>query len=183
MTGSMRAISDAEVAVLGLLAEKPKHPWQIEKDVEFRDMRSWTDLSASTIYKRLQALERDGMVSSEAEIVEGRARKVYAISDAGRTALAARLLDLLAEPDVVKSRIDIATYNIDLVPARSAIEALRTYRAALESRVSGYRDLEQYLRTSGCPPHRMAVARRPVHLLEAEVRWVDEFIGTLEGID
>jgi hypothetical protein len=32
-------ITSAEAALLGLLTEGDKHPYQIEKDVQFRDMR------------------------------------------------------------------------------------------------------------------------------------------------
>jgi DNA-binding PadR family transcriptional regulator len=87
MTDQTRTLGDAEVALLGLLAERPKHPWQIQKDVEHRDMRSWSDLSTSTIYKRLRALEKGGLVASSTEVVDGRARNIYSLTDAGRKAL------------------------------------------------------------------------------------------------
>ncbi|MBC8375118.1 MAG: PadR family transcriptional regulator, partial [FCB group bacterium] len=78
-------ISNAEAALLGLLAEKPKHPYQIEKDVEYREMRTWTDLSMSSIYKLLKKLEDQKLVTSEMVLTEdNRARKIYSISEAGR---------------------------------------------------------------------------------------------------
>ena len=181
MTGETYALGNAEVALLGLLAEKPKHPWQIEKDVEHRDMRSWSDLSTSTIYKRLRALEKAGLVASSTEVVDGRARNIYALTDAGRQALVERLTDLLSEPEHMKWRVDLATYNLDLLPLDEAVAALSAYRAKLRDAVRGYGELEAYLRTSGCPAHRQAVARRPVFLLEGEIRWVTEFIEELEA--
>lgn len=181
MTPETKALTNAEVALLGLLSEKPKHPWQIEKDVEFRGMRSWTDLSTSGIYKRLQALEKAGLAASASEIVEGRARKVYALTDLGREALGARLLEMLSEPECVKWGVDLATYNAGLLPAEEAVAALRAYREKLQAGIRCYRELEDYLRESGCPEYRMAVARRPQFLYEGEVRWVDEYVATLEG--
>ena len=60
MTNS--SLSNAEAALLGLLAEKPMHPYQIEQEVRYRDMRFWTELSMSSIYKLLRKLEREGLV-------------------------------------------------------------------------------------------------------------------------
>ncbi len=176
-----RGLSNAEVALLGLLSEKPKHAWQIEKDVEHRDTRSWTDLSQSAIYKQLRSLETEGLVEAASEVVDGRNRKVYSVTPAGRVALETRLLELLSEPEHLKWRVDLATYNVDLVSAESAAEALRAYVAGLRESIEGYRALEEYLRSSGCPAHRMAVARRPVYLLEAEIAWATSFMDELEG--
>jgi DNA-binding PadR family transcriptional regulator len=177
----MTAISDADTALLGLLSEEPMHPWQIDKEVQWRDMRFWTDLSQSTIYKQLRSLRAAGLVDVREEKVEGRLRKVYSLTDAGRAALRDRLLEVLAEPEHLKWRVDLATYNMDLLPLDQALDALTRYRTKLEENVKGYRDLEAFLVESECPAHRLAVARRPVYLIEGEIRWVDEYAGQLRG--
>lgn len=174
-------LTNAEAALLGLLAEGPAHPWQLQKDVEFRDMRSWTDLSQSTIYKQLRSLESKGFVTSAEEVAEGRLRKVYAITAEGADALTAGLLGMLREPEQPKWRIDLATYNVDRVPVEAAREALREYGAALRERAEGWRALERYLAESGCPAHRMAIARRAVRMIEGELVWLDEFMSELGG--
>ena len=176
----MTPISNAETALLGLLSEEPMHPWQIDKEVQWRDMRFWTDLSQSAIYKQLRSLETAGLVDVRQESVDGRLRKVYSLADAGRDALGSRLCELLTEPEHTKWRVDLATYNIDLLPLDRALECLTAYRAKLEENLRGYRDLEKFLIDSGCPRHRLAVARRPLRLLEGEIGWVDEFVRELK---
>ena len=42
-------LNNAQLALLGLLSERPMHAWEIERTAKHRDMRSWTDLSTSTI--------------------------------------------------------------------------------------------------------------------------------------
>jgi len=54
----MPDLTNAEAALLGLLSERPMHPYQIEKEVRSRDMRFWTELSMSSIYKLLRKLEK-----------------------------------------------------------------------------------------------------------------------------
>lgn len=173
--------TDAETALLGLLCEEDMHPWQIEKTVQWRDMRSWTDLSQSTIYKQLRSLEGAGRVECHPEVEGGRLRKVYRITPQGREDLAARLQEILGEAEHQKWRVDLATYNLDLLPPGAAREALAAYRRALEDRIRCYRELEAFLVAEECPTHRLAVARRPIHLLEGELRWLDAYAAELEG--
>lgn len=112
---------------------------------------------------------------------EGRLRKVFTLSDAGRDALREKLCELLAEPEHLKWRVDLATYNVERLAPDRAAECLAGYRAKLEEQVVSYRELEKFLIESGCPRRRLAVARRPAFLLEGEIRWVDEFISELRG--
>lgn len=173
-------MSNAEAALLGLLAERPRHPYQIEKEVRDRDMRSWTDLSMSTIYKLLRKLERDGFVASKAELSEqNRARKTYEITEDGMDLLRERVRFALREPQAAKWPIDVGISNLAVIPVDEAVSCLRTYRAGLEERRSGYRALEDYLKAEGCPVYRLAFARRPIRMLEGEIRWVDEYIEEL----
>ncbi len=44
-------------------------------------------LSAGTLYPMLHSLERDGLLTSEKQVIAGKARKVYVVTGAGRAAL------------------------------------------------------------------------------------------------
>ena len=180
---AQRTLTNSEVALLGLLSEKAKHAWQIEQDVEHRDMRSWTDLSQSTIYRQLTSLHKAGLVDSTQEVVDGRARKVYALTDAGIAALRERLLGLLAEPESPTWGIDLATYNLDLVPKEGVLAALARYREKLRDGIRCFEETEEYMSSCACPAHRLAVVRRPRYLLEGEIRWIDDFVAELEAAE
>ena len=171
-------LTNAETALLGLLAEGLSHAWQLQKEIESRGMRTWTDLSQSTIYKQLRVLESAGNVDTSDEIAEGRLRKVYSITAEGRDALAAALIALLGEPEFPKQRIDIATYNADRAPREEVLKALAVYREELVKTIEWWRQLEEYL-LENCPPHRRAVARRTRMMQEGELAWLDEFVAEL----
>jgi len=174
-------LSNAEAALLGLLAEKPRHPYEIEKEVELRAMRQWTELSMSSIYKLLRNLEKSGAVTSHAEISDNnRARRIYRLTEAGMALLQDKLRQLLREPEFPKWRIDIATSNIALLPKAEALACLQEYRVNLQKAEQCYRDLADYLTCAGCPGYRQSLAQRPVHLILAELAWIDEFTAQLE---
>lgn len=48
------------------------------------------DLAEGTVYPALHRLEQDGLLSSSAELTQGRRRRVYALTEAGERALAER---------------------------------------------------------------------------------------------
>lgn len=173
----MAELSCAEAALLGLLAEGPMYPYQIEKEVKERDMRCWTELSMSSIYKLLRKCERGGLVKRANTISpENRLRALYTISAKGRKVLGDKIEGLLSEPTHVRWPIDIGLYNLDLLPRKRVQAALIKYRAALEERMKGYRELHKFLRDAGCPPHRFECAARPLFLLKGEIKWVDAYI-------
>lgn len=176
----MSGLSNAEAALLGLLAEGPMYPYQIEREVKFRDMRFWTELSMSAIYKLLRKLEKKGMVLLKSEIsAENRLRKLYSISDMGIEALKAKIKDILSAVEHTRWQVDIGTYNSHLLEKEEVRESLEKYRASLEDKVKGYRELIEFMRGLNCTVSHLAVARRPVFLLEAEMQWVDSFLAEL----
>ena len=74
---------DIRLAVLRLLAEQPMHGYQIIQELGSRTGGLWNP-SPGSVYPTLNALEDQGLV--RAEEVEG--RKVFQLTDAGRTRLA-----------------------------------------------------------------------------------------------
>jgi PadR family transcriptional regulator PadR len=83
----MRTGSTA-VMILRLLAEKPMYGYQIVKELQARS-EGYFDLEQGTLYPALHRLEKDGLVSSQWEVVEdGPSRKYYTITEAGQSELA-----------------------------------------------------------------------------------------------
>jgi DNA-binding PadR family transcriptional regulator len=175
-------LTNAEAALMGLLAEGPKHPYQIEKDVEYRDMRSWTDLSMSAIYKLLAGLEKKGLVASRSEIAAGnRTRKVFHLTEEGQTRLQVKIRILLAAPEIVKDPFHLGIYFAGVLPLREVRQALAACRKALAERTACYARLETFLSGQDCPIYHQSVAIRPQRLLKAEIRWIDELTAKLES--
>ncbi len=172
----MLELSSAETALLGLLCEGEMHAYQLEKTVAYRCMRDWTDLSMSSIYKVMRKLEQAGLAESRTEATQSnRVRKTYAVTPAGRKAIQARLLKWLEEPETMKYRLDLATYNFNLMPKEQALKALKTYRLGLQKSIEGYKQLEAFMAGEDCPNYRLALSRRQQYLLAAELNWVDAF--------
>jgi DNA-binding PadR family transcriptional regulator len=76
---------DIKFALLELLAERPRHGYELIKELENR-YGGFYRPSPGTVYPTLQLLEDEGHVTSE--VVEG--KRIYTITDSGRALLAGR---------------------------------------------------------------------------------------------
>ena len=80
-------MTNAELAILSLIAQQPRHGYEIEQVIEARGMREWTEVGFSSIYYLLKKLEQKGYVKAQLIAADrGPARKVYSITPAGEKA-------------------------------------------------------------------------------------------------
>jgi DNA-binding PadR family transcriptional regulator len=172
----VQTISNKEAALLGLLLEEPMHPYQIEKTIQFRDMRSWTEISMSSIYKTLSGLERRNLVKSDVKISQqNRPQKTFRLTSKGRKAIRDKVRELLAHPETAIWQFDLGTYFMGALDDDEISRALDEYEKGLGELVLGYGELERYMRGEGCPEWRIAVATRTKCLLEAEAEWMQVY--------
>src|SRR5262245_48061580 len=87
-------LTDAELLLLGLVAEMPRHGYQLEQEIGRRGMREWTQIGFSSVYYVLGELEKAALVRAK-EPDGARAKKTFSITAAGRRALKARTLAAL----------------------------------------------------------------------------------------
>ncbi|WP_174501552.1 PadR family transcriptional regulator [Streptacidiphilus melanogenes] len=81
-------MQEPTLLLLTALADEPRHGYALMQQVaEISHGR--VRLRTGTLYGALERLQREGMVRVEREeVVDGRARKVYALAEPGVTALA-----------------------------------------------------------------------------------------------
>ncbi|HDZ17482.1 hypothetical protein LCGC14_0959020 [marine sediment metagenome] len=90
-------LSHVAFVVLGLVAEHPNHGKDINKRIEDRGMRNWTDIGKSSIYGVLKTLKRKELVESWVEEEDNRIVKIYQITTKGNAALEKRIYKILSE--------------------------------------------------------------------------------------
>ncbi len=77
--------SDADIVVLSLLAEQPRHGYDLDRVIEQRGYRQWTSLAFSSVYYLLKRLSERGLLEPD-EVSQGR-RTVFRVTEAGRREL------------------------------------------------------------------------------------------------
>jgi DNA-binding PadR family transcriptional regulator len=92
-------LTPAELTLLGLLMEKPRHGYELDEVISARGMREWTEIGFSSIYYLLARLRDRGLI---AEVdtdrpARGKARRVYGPTAEGGRACARSAEAVLAE--------------------------------------------------------------------------------------
>lgn len=171
---------NAELAILTLIAEKPRHGYEIEQVIEARGMREWTEVGFSSIYYLLKKLERGGLIKGRTERQSGKgpARKVFQITAKGQEANRFGAIEALTVPHHCYPPIQLGLANLPSLSVAESITALHEYHISLTDRlelVQARLDKQQPV-----PYFVEAMFAYSTTLLQAERTWVGEFIKKLE---
>lgn len=144
MSNPPSTITNTELAILGLLAEMPKHGYQIEQDIQSRGMRGWADIGFSSIYHILNKLEAAGCLeSTQQDTTDRPARKVYSLSPLGWQTYFAAVLARLKEPRPFTTDFPLALANLGTLPIPEIIIALRSHHSALLDQITQLQQKQQ----------------------------------------
>ena len=172
-------LTNAETALLGLVAERPRHGYELEQVIERRGVREWTDIDFSSIYFLLGRLEKKQLVARLPGTGGSRARKQFAITPAGRETLAAQALAMISRPEPAGAAVLVGLANWPALDPYEAIEALRRRMAAVQEecrRLAAVRDAQQPL-----PPFVEAMFDHTLARLDAELAWAERAARLLGG--
>ncbi|HWL71071.1 MAG TPA: PadR family transcriptional regulator [Geminicoccus sp.] len=125
--GRFFAHGDLRLAILHLIAEKPRHGYEIIKDIEQRVGGAYSP-SPGVIYPTLTLLEELGQVTVTAE----GGRKLHAITDQGRAFLAANRPGL----DALLERMEEAGRAGDEGPPPQVVRAMENVKLAVRLRLA-----------------------------------------------
>jgi DNA-binding PadR family transcriptional regulator len=85
--------------VLGVLAERPMHGYELRKLAEESRLEAWSGILPGSIYHALKQLEKERLVRlAKTEQTGRRRREVYQITRAGRAAIAALIREAWQDP-------------------------------------------------------------------------------------
>ncbi len=175
-------MTNAELAILTLVAEQPRHGYQIEQVIEQRGMREWTEVGFSSIYYLLKKLESKGLITARLQEAErGPARKIYQITRVGRNALKEGLLEALSVPQPCYTSFSLAIGNLPLIEHSQAVSALKDHHSALTGRLQHINT--RWEEQKPLPFFVDALFDYSVTRIAAELKWTAEFIEQLEAND
>jgi DNA-binding PadR family transcriptional regulator len=175
-------MTNAELAILSLIAEQPRHGYEIEQVIEERGMREWTEIGFSSIYYLLKKLERKGLIEGQLEeAARGPARKVYRATPAGEEARRAGVLDALSVPQRPYPPLQLGLANLPAIPPAEALAALRKHRDAL---ATGLDHVQAHWESQRPLPYFVdAMFDHSVTMIAAELKWIEGFTQRMEERD
>lgn len=174
-------MTNAELAILGLIAEAPRHGYEIEQVLEQRNMRRWADIGFSSIYYLLSKLEKKGWIRSEMQPAAGKgpARRVYRILPAGQDAWYQATLAALSGPGQANTAFLVGLAGLPGIRPQDAVAALRQYRRHVLERIQ---EVEQaWQGAENLPAFLQGMFEYSANTLQTELDWLDRYIPRFES--
>lgn len=170
----------AELTLLGLLVEEPRHGYELEEVIVERGMRDWTEIGFSSIYYLLGKLRDHELIAERGEQRGGAtARKVYAATPAGQAECARAAEAALAEVRPTYPALLVGLANQPAVPTDRLAAALTQRAEALTERISSIRAAADA--QSNAPRFVRAIFDHALGQLTAEQNWLATYRTELTG--
>jgi DNA-binding PadR family transcriptional regulator len=146
-------------------------------------LRAWTNIGVSSMYYVLEKLERQGLIESQGQVIEGPSRRHYQITPAGFGVLQTTVADLISSPREINSGFELGLANLHVLRPTQIHTAFVAYRQEIISRLAQNRERQRQLQQNTSIPYHVDVMfRRRIAMLEAELEWLNTFIEEWETL-
>lgn len=126
-------MQNPQMIVLGLLSIGLRYGFEMEKFAQETELRRWAAIGASTIYKTLKDLEREGAINAKKEKGgPGPARLSYKLTASGRRRFRSLVMEAMASDASVYSDRIAGLVFLPAAPRADALASLEKCDAGLE---------------------------------------------------
>lgn len=165
-----------ELAVLGLLKERPMHGYQLSRELSESLGGLWR-VSYGSLYPTLRRLERDSAIESEAGDVRGaRRKKVYRITSKGEQIFLELLQETPQDTQTEDARFRMRLAFFRYLPPETRIRLLERRRQALKERLS---TIAESLRAGRgrTDDYGRALIEHNRSVTESDITWLEQLIA------
>lgn len=170
-------MTDAELAVLSILAEGPIASRELEHEIARRGLRAWTDIGVASLAYLLEKLAQQGLAESD-----GAPDPRYRLTPAGLGVLKTAVSELLSTPRETHNAFELGLANLDVLRPAQVRAAFAAYHDALVAKLVQARERRQQIAAAQEAPFQIdALFSHRVALLKAELAWLRELIARWEA--
>lgn len=172
------------LAVLGLLQERPMHPYEMASTLRERLKDSSFKLNSGSLYDTVEALVRHGWIEPVETVREGRRpeRTVYAHTELGHREFLAWLDELLRKPVPEYPKFAAAVSYLGALGPEAAADALTERADHLARRVEEVRAVLAETVGAGVVPRLFMIeAEYLLHTTEAELAWTRRTVAEIRA--
>jgi DNA-binding PadR family transcriptional regulator len=127
------------MTLLGLLASKPMHGYEVRQQMKQAAMEYWVDVPQGSVYPALQRMATDGFLEVVEVAQEGKrpTKTVYRITDEGRAEHLRLLRNAWVDPALTGFPVDVALFFVWFLPAEEIAILLSERIDQLDQRLTG----------------------------------------------
>lgn len=162
---------EQELLILGLLKDKPRHGYEIKKQI--KDVIStFAALEVGSIYYSLNLLEKKGSVKKAVRTQGHRPEKfIYSITPKGEQRFNQLLTKSILTVERPNFSIDLALYFLPYLPLGVAMRRLKGRARILTKVEEGLKQLVEQLQNKSSY-HLKSIVEHNLELLQAEKRFI-----------
>lgn len=164
-----------ELAILGLLKERPMHGYELRKQLGQKLGLFWT-VSFGSLYPTLRRLEKRGAAEKvHAEPQTSRRKQEYRITDIGEQEFL-ELLEESAGTGAEQEKFSLRLAFFRYLRPEMRIKLLERRKAYLEDKLDEGRRSLGRARVTRADTYTMSLVRHGVDTTAADIAWLDELI-------
>lgn len=172
-----KSLTDSEFLVLGLLAEMPRHGYELEHVIAQRGMREWTQIGFSSIYYVLGKLEERSLVKAGIPDT-AKAKKSYQITSTGRATLVDQTLAALKSVRPTYPSLLLGMIHWSALTRDQALGALQARKGALAKELERIETI--HFETQPLPDYVDAIFDFSIGQLKAEAEWIERTLDYMQ---
>ncbi|MCK8613641.1 PadR family transcriptional regulator [Gordonia sp. C13] len=169
------------ILVLGLLLERPMHPYEMVQTTVARREDRLAKFRAGTLYHAVDRLAENGMIEVHEVRREGNRpeRTVYAITEAGRRALTENLERILETRPEEYPELYLALSEAHGLPRERVVELLERRVATMRADLADVEAAVAEFRSRGKPEMFFLDGGCRIATLTAQIGWLDDLVDRL----
>lgn len=173
---SGKAAKVLELAILGLLKERPMHGYELKKRLSYMLGHFWT-VSYGSLYPALKRLEKSGSVERAYSVKEKtRNRNVYRVTPGGEVSFMHKLTEDFTDASLADTeKFDLRMAFFQYLTPETRLELLEMRRRALEDQVEKFK---AYRTTNKDEDrYRTGLMKHKVSQVRSDIRWLDRLMA------
>ncbi|HCS39599.1 MAG TPA: PadR family transcriptional regulator [Anaerolineaceae bacterium] len=172
-------LTNAELAILSLIAEQPRHGYELEQIIEERGMRDWTEVAFSSIYFILNGLVKKELADSILQPAAGRgpAKKVFTATPLGYQVLHDGIYLAISIADHDNQRFLLGLSCLPLLSQLEVEQAFQERMTSLTAKINVF-SAHPAFTIPGFPPHVRAMFEYSIALIQTELDWSEKFLDS-----
>jgi DNA-binding PadR family transcriptional regulator len=178
---SPKPLSPLGIAVLGLLVERPMHPYEMYQLATARGESRLMSVNAGSLYRAVHALEAQGHIRSVGCDRDGARpeRTTFEVADSGRQLLHDRVRDLITTPQDEYPLFPVGVSEAHSLSRSEALDAFAARLAAQTEELAALTAQIDALTARGVPRFYWIDRTLTQATLHAEVAWLEQTLADL----
>jgi len=174
-------LSKTATMLLGLINSKPLNAYELIKQLQLMNVKSWYEIADSTVYATIKTLEKKSYITGKIQKDGNMPDKtVYSITEAGYTELKNTLKLYIEHFEYDFVPFMIAAFFIKVFDKDSAINLLSKRLEYLKKFYIGISEQIEMLKLQKMSPYVICNVNHDALLIKAEIEAIQEHIKVVE---